>query len=404
MDLNLESIIALDEAHYMNNFGKRTPVCFTSGNGSTLTDTAGKTYLDLIGGIAVNVLGHGHPRLTRAICEQAGKLIHCSNLYYVQNQALLAQRLTQLSGLERAFLCNSGAEANEAAFKLARGYFHKKGRPRAKVVSVVNSFHGRTLATVTATGQPKYHLPFGPLPEGFTHVAFNDPDAMRDAIDDQTCAVIIELIQGESGIHPATREFVDAIVAKCHETGALLIVDEVQTGMGRTGRMFSYEHYGIRPDIVTLAKGLAGGLPIGACLATEDAATGFAPGDHGSTFGGGPLVCAGALAVLDEYEASGLVQGAAVKGDLFRKQLAACGAPAGAITEVRGLGLMIGIQLGSPIALQVKAICLERGYLVNSVGASVIRLLPPMILRDDEIVRFCRDFGAILSEVEVAVQ
>lgn len=402
MDPRLKEIIELDEAHYMNNFGKRTPVCFVSGQGSTLTDTAGKTYLDLIGGLAVNVLGHAHPRLTEAICRQAGRLIHCSNLYYIENQALLAERLTALSGMDRAFLCNSGAEANEAAFKLARGYFYKKGTPRPQIVSAVNSFHGRTLATVTATGQPKYHQPFGPLPAGFVHVAFNDVSAINDTVDEQTCAVILELIQGESGIYPATRDYVDAVVARCRETGALLIVDEIQTGMGRTGRMFSYEHYGIRPDIVTVAKGLAGGLPVGACLATEEAASGFAPGDHGTTFGGGPLICAGALAVLEEYEASGLVNAAAAKGDFFRARLAECGALSGAIAEVRGMGLMIGIQLHKPVAQQVKAVCLERGYLVNSVGTSVIRLLPPLILSEDEIVRFCRDFAAILREVTIA--
>ncbi len=398
MDSRLQKIVELDETHYMNNFGKRTPICFDHGEGSTLTDTAGKTYLDLIGGLAVNVLGHAHPRLTQAICEQAGKLIHCSNLYYIENQALLAERLTKLSGMDKAFLCNSGAEANEAAFKLARGYFYKKGTPRAKIVSAVNSFHGRTMATVTATGQPKYHIPFGPLPVGYMHVAFNDIDAMRAAVDANTCAVILELVQGESGIHPATQEYVNAVVERCHETGALLVIDEIQTGMGRTGRMFTYEHYGIRPDIVTMAKGLAGGLPVGACLATADAATGFAPGDHGTTFGGGPLVCAGALAVLDEYAEAGLVQAAADKGEFFRAQLTSCGKSSGAIAEVRGIGLMIGVQLNAPIAQQVKAACLEHGYLVNSIGTSVIRLLPPLIITNSEIVRFCQDFSTILKE------
>jgi len=399
MDPRLQEIIGLDEAHYMNNFGKRTPVSFVSGEGCTLTDTAGKTYLDLIGGIAVNVLGHAHPRLVGAICGQASRLIHCSNLYYIENQAKLAARLAALSGLDRVFLCNSGAEANDAAFKLARGYFYKKGTLRVKIVAAVNSFHGRTMATVTATGQSKFSLPFGPLPPGYVHIPFNDIDAMRTEVDTDTCAVVMELIQGESGIWPADRKYMDAVVARCRETGALLIIDEIQTGMGRTGRMVAYEHFGFKPDIVPLAKGLAGGLPIGACLATGEAATGFAPGDHGTTFGGGPLVCAAALAVLDEYDASGLVALAASKGTFFRERLSECAEKSGAIAEVRGMGLMIGIHLKRPVAPQVKTACLEKGYLVYAVGSSVIRLLPPLILREDEIVRFCNALTGILQEV-----
>lgn len=399
MDPKLQEIIGLDEAHFMNTFGKRTPVCFVSGQGSTLTDTAGKTYLDLIGGIAVNVLGHAHPRLVRAIGEQAARLIHCSNLYYIENQAKLAARLTALSGLDRVFFNNSGAEANETAFKLARGYFFRKGAPRAKIVSATQSFHGRTMATATATGQSRFSAPFGPLPPGYIHVPFNDVEAMRAEVDTDTCAVIMELIQGESGIWHATPAYVEAVAARCRETGALLIIDEIQTGMGRTGRMFAFEHFGIRPDIVTMAKGLAGGVPIGACLATREAATGFQPGDHGTTFGGGPLACAAALAVLDEYEASNLVAGAAVKGAFLKEKLLACAARTGAIAEVRGLGLMIGIHLKQPVAAAVKAACLERGYLVYAVGDSILRLLPPLILTEDEMLRFCADLEDILREV-----
>ena len=399
MDAKLQEIIGLDEAHFMNTFGKRTPVSFVSGQGSTLTDTAGKTYLDLIGGIAVNVLGHAHPRLVRAISEQAARLIHCSNLYYIENQARLAARLAAISGLDRVFFSNSGAEANEAAFKLARGYYHKKGTPRAKIVSATQSFHGRTMATVTATGQSRFSAPFGPLPPGFVHVPFNDVDALRAEVDTDTCAVVMELIQGESGIWPATPAYAEAVAARCRETGALLIIDEIQTGMGRTGRMFVFEHYGIHPDIVTLAKGLAGGVPAGACLATEEAATGFSPGDHGTTFGGGPLACATALAVLDEYEASDLVAGAAAKGAFLKERLLACAERTGAIAEVRGLGLMVGIQLKQPVASAVKTACLERGYLVYAVGDSILRLLPPLILTEDEILRFCADLEEILREV-----
>ncbi len=402
MDPKLQEIVALDQAHYLNTFGNRTPVCFVSGQGSTLTDTAGKTYLDLIGGIAVNVLGHAHPRLTQAICEQAGRLLHCSNLYYIEAQARLAARLTALSGLDRAFFCNSGAEANEAAFKLARGYFHKKGTPRAKIISATQSFHGRTLATIAATGQARFGIPFAPLPPGYVHVPFNDIDALTRALDDDTCAVILEPVQGESGVWPADHAYMKAVAAACREAGALLILDEIQTGMGRTGRMFAFEHYGIRPDVVTMAKGLAGGVPAGACLATADAATGFQPGDHGTTFGGGPLACAAALAVLDAYEEQNLVAAAAAQGAFFREQLQVCARQTQAIAAVRGLGLMIGISLKQPVAARVKERCLEQGYLIYPVGDSILRLLPPLILTPEEITRFCRDLTAILLEVAPA--
>ena len=395
----LQEIIELDQQHYLNCFGARTPLCAEHGEGVWLYGTDGKRYLDMIGGIAVNVLGHAHPRLVKAIADQAAKVIHCSNYYYNEPQTRLAVRLAALTGMNRAFIGNSGAEANEAAIKLARGYFHKKGQPRVHIVSALMSFHGRTLATATATGQPRYSAPFAPLPAGFTHVPYNDLDALRAAVTDKTCAVMLELIQGESGVRPADPAYVRLAEQLCRETGARLIIDEIQTGMGRTGHFLASQFYGISPDIVTLAKGLAGGVPIGAVLANEDTASGFAPGDHGSTFGGNPLACAAALAVLDEYEESSLTAAAAERGEQLQAALRSLMASLpDAVSEVRGAGLMIGIELAKPCAAAVKAKMMEKGYLVGSVGASVIRLLPPLILPADIIAPFAADLHDTIKE------
>jgi acetylornithine aminotransferase/acetylornithine/N-succinyldiaminopimelate aminotransferase len=399
MDPLLNSIMATDNQYYLQAFGQRTPLCIDHGSGVYLYGTDGKRYLDLIGGIAVNVLGHAHPALTEAIAHQAGKVIHCSNYYYNEPQALLAKRLGDLFGNGRVFFGNSGAEANEAAIKLARGYWFKKGQPRARIVTAQQSFHGRTLATATATGQTKYSAPFAPLPEGFVHIPFNDVLALEDAVDETTCAVMLELIQGESGIHPATLAFVDAAVAACHRTGARLIIDEIQTGVGRTGKFLASQLYSIQPDIVTLAKGLAGGVPIGVVIANQETAKGFTPGDHGSTFGGNPLACAAALAVLDTLEQGHLVQKAAGLGDYFREALEAVAIETGAIHEIRGAGLMLGVELKAPVAAQVKSVCLDHGYLIGSVGTHVLRLLPPLIIERPEIAAFTADLAAILQEV-----
>ncbi|MHB8962639.1 MAG: acetylornithine transaminase [Saccharofermentanales bacterium] len=387
----LDEIIARDHRYFMNTFGDRTPVCFTHGDGIYLYGTDGRQYADLIGGIAVNVLGHANKALAGAIAEQAAALIHCSNLYYIEKQSLLAERLVNLApGMGKVFFGNSGAEANEGAIKLARAFFYKKGAPRSRIITAISSFHGRTLATATATGQDKYSRPFAPLPEGFEHVPYNDIGALERAADGTTCAVMLELVQGESGILPATKEYIEAASALCRKHGALLIIDEVQTGMGRCGTFFAYEQFGITPDIVTVAKGLGGGFPIGAVLASDEAASAFAPGDHGSTFGGNPLACAAALAVLDEYDSKGLTAKAAASGEYFRSALAGVAASAGKITEIRGLGLMIGIVLKDPVAADVKGKLLEAGYLVNSVGSSVVRLLPPLIIDESQIDAFCK--------------
>ena len=395
----LRTVIEKDHKFYFNTFGDRIPVCFTSGKGMFIYDTDGGKYMDLLGGIAVNVLGHGNDVLVAAITEQASKLIHCSNLYYIGNQSELAERLVGLApGMDRVFFANSGAEANEGAIKLARAFFYKKGKPRSRIVTALNSFHGRTLATVTATGQEKYSKPFAPLPEGFVHIPYNDPAAAIEIINDDTCAVMLELIQGESGIVPASEEFVSAVSAACRKHGALLIIDEIQSGMGRTGTFFAYEQYGIMPDIVTLAKGLGGGVPIGALLANEETAGAFVPGDHGTTFGGNPLVCAASLAVLDEYSAKSLVDNASDMGRYFIEKLQQIRDPHGVISEVRGKGLMIGIVLRDGGAAEMKMELFNRGYLVNSVGASVLRLLPPLIISKADIDDFCRTLETIIGK------
>ncbi len=397
MDKQLEWIMHLDKTYYVNVFGDRVPVAFTHGKGVYLYATDEKRYMDLLGGIAVNVVGHANPRLVKAISGQARKFIHCSSHYYIEGQSELARALVQKSFADRVFLCNSGAEANEAAIKLARAYFYKKGAPRAKIISAIHSFHGRTLATITATGQEKYSKPFAPLPEGFIHVPFNNIEAMRAAVDSDTCAVLLELVQGESGILPADVEYIKAVRELCTETGALLILDEVQTGIGRTGTLFAYEQFGIIPDILTTAKGLAGGVPIGAMLATENAASGFAPGDHGSTFGGNPLAAAAALAVLEEIDQRELMKNAKVVGDYLMKKLRQIQKRTGSIAEVRGMGLLIGIELSSPIAVEVRKMCFEKGYLVNSIGTSVIRIAPPLIISKRQAAAFISALSEILS-------
>lgn len=397
MEKQLEWAIHMDKTYYMNVFGDRIPVAFTHGRGSYLYSTEGDKYLDLLGGIAVNSVGHGNARLTKAISVQAKKLIHCSSLYYIPNQGELARALVEKSFADKVFFCNSGAEANEAAIKLARAFFAKKGAPRAKFITALKSFHGRTLAAVTATGQEKYNKDFAPLPGGFFYVPYNDISALEAVVDDTTCAVMLEVIQGESGVIPCTAEYIQAARRICTEHGALLIIDEVQTGVGRTGTFFAFEQMNIVPDIATLAKGLAGGVPIGAMLTTDAVATTFAPGDHGSTFGGNPLATAAALAVLEEIDKKNLMKNATVIGDYFKKKLEKVQKNTGAIAAIRGKGLLIGIELTEPSAVLLKQQLFEKGFLVGSIGDKVIRLAPPLILTKHEASSFISAFEALLS-------
>jgi len=401
MEKQLEWTMHLDNTYYVNIFGSRLPVAFTHGKGVNLYSTEGNKYMDLLGGIAVNSLGHANPRLVKAISGQAKKLIHCSSLYYIPSQAELARTLVEKTFADRAFFCNSGSEANEAAIKLARSYFFRKDAPRTKIITALQSFHGRTLASVTATGQSKYNLPFAPLPEGFVYVPYNDIAAIKAAVDSDTCAVMLELVQGESGVIPADPAYITAVRDICTAAGALLILDEVQTGTGRTGTLFAYEQFGIKPDVLTTAKGLAGGVPIGAMLVTEDASTGFVQGDHGTTFGGNPLASTAALAVLKEIDDRELLKNTQTVGAFLKKKLTQIQKKNGTIAEVRGLGLLIGIELSSPIAVEVKQKCFEKGYLVGSIGKNVLRLAPPLILSKREAAAFVSDLSDILTDYPV---
>lgn len=378
------SIRALTDRHVMRTYN-RLPIAFVRGEGCRVWDTEGRSYLDFVGGLAVNSLGHGHPWVVGAIREAAGNILHTSNLYHIGPQAELAARLAALSGLDRAFFCNSGAEANEAAIKLARRFGRRNGSNRYKIITAERSFHGRTLGALTATAQSKYHDGFDPLPEGFVYVPFNDVAALSAAIDDETAAVMLEPIQGEAGVYPADAAYLPAVRELCDAHGLLLILDEVQTGLGRTGKLFAFEHYGVRPDVVTLAKALGGGVPIGAMLATEDAAAAFEPGNHASTFGGNPFACRVALAVLDAITGDGLPEKAAAAGEYLRRGLERIGQRSGFIREVRGLGLMVGVELAGLQAPAVQAEAQSRGLLVNAIGQSILRLLPPLIVSEAEL-------------------
>lgn len=384
--LTLEQVKALDKKYYMNTFGDRTPLCFVSGKGIELTATDGRVYKDFFAGIAVSSLGHGHERLTREVTEQVGSLIHTSSVYYVENQARLAQMLAENSCGDRVFFCSTGAEANEGAVKLAKKYQVEKGRPgRIEFVTLKNSFHGRTLATVAATGQPKYQAHYKPLIEKFVHVERNDIEALREAVNQNTAAIMLELIQGESGVHPLTQEFVDEAARLCRENDMALIVDEVQTGIGRTGKLFAYEHYGIEPDIFTMAKGLGGGVPIGAFCAKEKFASAFHPGDHGTTFGGNPLSTRAGLVVLDELLNGGVLENARESGEYLMSELKALAEESGAISQVRGMGLMCGVEFSEPVAKEIGQKLTEKSILVGVVGDRVLRIVPPLIVQKSDI-------------------
>ena len=394
---DLSLIQDLDKNYCLQVFNP-LPVAFTKGKGCYLYDTEGKKYLDMIGGIAVNSLGHGHPKLVSAIKNQASNLIHCSNYYYIPERSALAYTLCKKSFADKAFFCNSGAEANEAAIKLARGYFHYKNEDRYEIITAKMSFHGRTLATVAATGQPKFSEPFAPVIPGFKYVEFNNYDAILEAYTPKTAAIMLELIQGESGVHPANIEYVKMVRKFCNEKGILLIIDEVQTGIGRTGTLFCYEQYGILPDIMTLAKGLAGGIPIGAMLCTDEAATGFKVGDHGSTFGGNPLACAAALAVLETIKDDDLLVNVNENSELIMSKLYALQKKYPCIKDVRGKGLLLGIEFDETIsASQMRIELFTKGFLVSSIGTSTIRIAPPLVLKKQQALSFVKALDQILK-------
>ncbi|MBI1888144.1 MAG: acetylornithine transaminase [Nitrosomonadales bacterium] len=371
-------------SHLMNTYA-RLPVAFSHGKGAWLWDTEGKRYLDGLAGIAVNTLGHAHPRFAAALNEQIGKLIHCSNVYQIQEQELLADKLCGLSGMQEVFFCNSGCEANEAAIKLARMYGHNKGIETPSIIVMEKSFHGRTLATLSATGNRKVQAGFEPLVSGFARVPYGDLEAIRQVAqhNSNVVAVLIEPIQGEGGVRTLDIAYLQQLRNICDEQGWLLMLDEVQCGMGRTGKWFTFQHSGILPDVMTLAKGLGSGVPVGACLTAGNAAGLFKPGNHGSTFGGNPLACVAGLATLDIIEQDGLLAHADSLGQFIRQGFATALQGVSGIREIRGQGLMIGIELDRPCGDLVKQ-ALAKGLLINVTADSVIRLLPPLIMSRDE--------------------
>ncbi len=372
-------------SHLMNTYG-RQPVAFTHGKGCHLTDTEGKVYLDALSGIAVNTLGHAHPAFVAALAEQAGRLLHVSNIYRVPQQEQLADALAQRSGLAEVFFCNSGCEANEAAIKLARFYGHKRGIENPVVVVMEKAFHGRTMATLSATGNYKVQAGFEPLVSGFLRVPYGDLQALKQVAEHHgnVVAVMLEIIQGEGGIYMASSEYQQGVRQLCNEHQWLMICDEVQCGMGRTGEWFGYQHAGILPDVVTLAKGLGSGVPVGACLAGGRAAGLFGPGNHGSTFGGNPLACTAALKTIELIEAEGLLANAERIGALIRSELAAALKDVPGVVEFRGKGLMLGIELDRPCG-ELVGRALAAGLLINVTHDKVIRLLPALIFGEAEV-------------------
>ena len=368
----------------MNTYA-RLPVAFTHGKGVRLWDEQGKSYLDGLAGIAVNTLGHAHPALVRTIAEQAGRLIHTSNLYRIPEQKRLADKLAAISGMDSVFFCNSGCEANEAAIKIARLYAHGKSIENPAIVVMEQSFHGRTLATLSATGSRKVHAGFEPLVTGFVRVPYDDLEAVRRVAEKNrnVVAVLVEPIQGEGGINVARIEYLQGLRKLCDEYQWLLMLDEIQCGLGRTGKWFAYQHAGFHPDVATLAKGLAGGVPIGACLARGAAANAFKPGNHGSTFGGNPLACAAALTTLDIVEKGQLLASAIRIGDAIRAELRGALAGVKGVIEVRGMGLMIGVELDRPCGDLVQR-ALDAGLLINVTMDKVVRLLPALVMSADE--------------------
>jgi len=369
----------------MNTYA-RQPVAFVRGEGAYLWDEAGKRYLDAVAGVAVNGLGHAHPRLVKAIADQAAALIHSSNLYRVLRQEELADRLCELSGMDKAFFCNSGCEANEAAIKLARLYGHGKGIEVPTIIVMEKAFHGRTMATLTATGSRKIQAGFEPLLTGFARVPFNDLDAIRHVAEHNksVVAVLLEVVQGEGGINVLPSEYLAELRRICDAHGWLLMLDEVQTGVGRTGTWFGFQHSGVMPDVVALAKGLGSGVPIGACLARGAAADVFQPGNHGSTFGGNPLACAAALATLDAIEEEKLIDNARVRGEDIRSGLRQALAGVRGVVDIRGEGMMIGIELDRPCG-ELVGVARDAGVLINVTADTVIRLVPPLIYGAAEV-------------------
>ncbi len=395
--MTLEEIKNLDKKYYMNTFGDRLPVAFEKGEGIALYSTDGEKYYDFLGGIAVNALGHNNKILTEAIKEQADKVLHTSNLYYIENQAVLAKLLCEHSCADKAFFCSTGAEANEGAIKLAKKYFYNKGSDKYEIISLDKSFHGRTIATVSATGQEKYQKPYRPLVPGFIQVEPNNFKAVEAAITDKTAAILIELIQGESGVYPMDKEYVASLRKLCDEKDIILIFDEVQTGMGRTGEYFAHQYYGIEPDIFTCAKALGGGIPIGAVCAKDFVASAFTPGDHGTTFGGNPLACAAGIAVFKAYEQENILDNVKKVSAYFMGALKELkNSYPDKIVDLRNAGLLIGIELKPDISKAVFKGLFENKYL-TSLCTNTIRIAPPLIITKSDADGFISALEKVLN-------
>ncbi|WP_289140183.1 aspartate aminotransferase family protein [uncultured Brevibacillus sp.] len=380
--------------HLMNNYA-RWPISLVKGQGNQVWDDTGKQYLDFTSGIAVTSLGHVPPKVTAKLHEQLDTLWHCSNLVHVPQQGVLAEKLSRLSGLDQAFFCNSGAEANEGLIKLARRYAQKvKGNDRYEIITFEQSFHGRTLATLTATGQDKVKDGFAPLPQGFVTVPYNDLAAVQAAITDKTCAIMLELVQGEGGVHPADEAWVKALRELCDTHGLLLLVDEIQTGIGRTGTWFAFQQYGVKPDAISLAKGLGSGFPIGAVVATNEVAEAFAPGTHGTTFGGNPLAATAGIATLETMEEENILDGVAHIHSLLMKELEKLKAEhPDKVSTIRGKGLLLGVELTIP-AVDAVTYAREKGVILLMAGPQVVRLLPSFVTTEEEV----KHAIAVLSE------
>ncbi len=381
----------------MNTY-TRLPLTIERGQGCLVYDAEGREYLDCVAGIAVNILGHAHPDIVEAITRQARQLIHTSNLFYTEPQTQLAERLVEHSFADKVFFCNSGAEANEAAIKLARRYgTNALGPERIEILTMLNSFHGRTVASLTATGQPALQKGFGPMVPGFQYIPFNDFTALEAKLTPQTAAIMLEPIQAEGGVVVSDIDYLKKVRKLCDEHQILLIFDEVQTGMGRTGTLFAYEQFGVQPDILTLAKGLGGGIPIGACLATETIAAAFEPGTHASTFGGNPLACAAALKVLDLLLDGNKLEEGRIAGEYLAKGLASLAKQFSCIQEARGMGLLQGLELsidGKPLVME----CLEQRVLINCTMGNVLRFVPPFIISHTQIDRLLSVLSSVFSK------
>jgi len=374
-----------NEKKYLMKTYTRPAMVLDKGEGMKVWDLEGKQYYDFIGGIAVNALGYNHPKLVQAIKNQAERLIHCSNLYYSKPQIILAQMLVELSCGDKVFFANSGAEVNEGAIKLAVKYFKEQNKDKYKIIYMKNSFHGRTIGTLAATGKYKYQKDYLPLLPKFKLAIFNDLESVKAAVDDQVAAVMVEPIQGEGGINIASKEFIEGLRELCNKKDMLLIFDEIQCGLGRTGKVFAYQYYNVEPDILTLAKSLGGGLPIGALIAKKEVASSFKPGDHGTTFGGNPVACAAAIACLKVLQEGDLIEKCQKKGEYFKAKLEGLKEKyPEKIEQIRVLGLMVGIELKEEGQEIVKK-CLEEGVLINCTAGNVLRFLPPLIVKEEEI-------------------